>query len=57
MKNVTPGAWFTASVFIERTTQISSAIEPRCGSISLSSMPLAPHFLKGLMAGVAIYFA
>ena len=28
MKKVTPGAWLTASVFIERTTQISSAIAP-----------------------------
>ena len=39
MKNVTPGAWFTASVFIERTRQISSAIEPMCGNIALMSMP------------------
>jgi len=50
MKNVTPGAWLTASVFIDRTTQSSSAIAPVYGSISLISMPLEPHFLKGLMA-------
>jgi hypothetical protein len=28
MKNVTPGAWLTASVFIERTMQRSSAMAP-----------------------------
>ena len=39
MKNVTPGAWFTASVYMLRTRQISSAISPTFGSISLISMP------------------
>ena len=42
MKKVTPGAWFTASVFIERTTQISSAIEPMCGISVDSSRPHWP---------------
>ena len=51
MKKVTPGAWLTASVFIERTTQSSSAMEPICGNSVLISIPLEPYFLKGLMAG------
>ena len=51
MKNVTPGAWFTASVYMLRTRQMSSAIAPTFGSISLISMPAWPYFLNGLIAG------
>ena len=51
MKNVTPGAWLTASVYMLRTRQISSASAPTFGSISLISMPDWPYFLNGLIAG------
>ena len=50
-KNVTPGAWFTDSVCMLRTRQMSSAMPPTCGSISLISMPAAPYRRKPLMAG------
>src|SRR5450432_575011 len=55
-KNVTPGAWFTASVFIDRTRHRSSAIAPVYGSKVLISKPLLPHFLNGLIAGTAGHF-
>ena len=42
MNSVTPGAWLTASVFMLRTTQISSAMPPMFGSISESSIPELP---------------
>ena len=51
MKRVTPGTWFTASVCMLRTRQISSARAPTFGSISLISMPERPYFLNGLIAG------
>jgi len=38
----TPGAWLTASVFMLRTTQISSANEPTLGSIALNERPDRP---------------
>ena len=40
------GSWFGTSVFIERITQQSSMMRPRFGSVSLTSMPLRPHFLN-----------
>src|SRR5262249_8823040 len=51
MKNVTPGAWLTASVYMLRTRQISSASAPTFGSIALSSIPDWPSLLNGLIAG------
>src|SRR5215217_8440391 len=56
MKNVTPGAWFTASVFIDRTTHTSSAIDPRCGTNSPSSIPDSPYFRNGLIDGKQGHF-
>ena len=38
------GSWFGTSVCIERMTQQSSITCSRCGSVSLTSMPLWPHF-------------
>ena len=56
MKKVTPGAWLTASVFMLRTRQISSAIAPTLGSIELISIPDRPYFLNGLIAGTTGHF-
>jgi len=56
-KNVTPGAWFTASVCMLRTRHSSSATPPRCGSISLISMPHAPYFLNALIGETTGHFA
>ena len=39
-------SWLICSVFSERTTQRSSATEPMCGKMSVSSMPDFPHFLN-----------
>src|SRR5438067_2435846 len=55
-KNVTPGAWLTASVYIDRTRHSSSAIAPVCGSRVLISRPLWPHFWNGLIAGKTGHF-
>jgi len=37
------GAWLTASVCIEQIRQMSSAMPPMCGRVSLSSMPAVPY--------------
>jgi hypothetical protein len=42
LSRICPGAWFTASVCIERMMQMSSAIEPVCGSSSDISAPTFP---------------
>ena len=57
MKKVTPGAWFTASVCMLRTRQISSAMPPMPGSISLISMPDLPYFLKPLIGATTGHLA
>src|SRR6478672_11780149 len=55
-KNVTPGAWLTASVFIDRTTQMSSAIDPVCGMRVESSIPDFPYRVNGLIPGTHGHF-
>jgi len=56
-KKVTPGAWLTASVFMLRTRQRSSARLPICGSIVLISMPQRPYLVNGLRGGTTGHFA
>ncbi len=40
------GSWFGTSVCAERMMQQSSMTRARCGSVSLTSMPLRPCFAK-----------
>ena len=53
-----PGWWLNCVVFIERTRQMSSAMEPMCGSKSLISVPHWPCFvnLRGLPMSRASFF-
>src|SRR5687767_9590499 len=43
---ISAGSWFGTSVFIDRITQQSSITRARCGSVSLTSIPLCPHLLN-----------
>ena len=48
------GSWLIASVVIERTMQMSSAIEPICGKSSQISVPHLPNFLKIVLRAEAL---
>src|SRR5918911_5388222 len=44
--SINDGSWLGTSAYIERITQVSSIHSPTLAKISLTSMPLAPHFLN-----------
>src|SRR5678809_683493 len=45
--NVWAGSWLIASVTIERTMQMSSAMAPKCGNSEQISWPLLPNLENG----------
>ena len=51
MKNVTPGAWLTASVYMLRTRQISSASDADVRQHLAEPRPHWPYCLNGLIGG------
>src|SRR4030095_14309169 len=55
--NVCAGSWLIASVFIDRITQMSSAMEPKCGNSEQISVPALPNRLNSCCGPKQLSFA